>query len=443
LPPLVPEHDIRAESFPHVHVDHTLDSVLKRMSETKLKVLPVVSRTNLRDLQGVVSQGDVLDPYGLGEGESRIGEPTAQETSAPGAVLAGVLAATLGVCILAGFLTYHYRTQRRQRAEDSFQQANELVQKGRNEEAVELYRNALSISHSSEHRLALAMTLVEVGQLNEAAIYLNELLQADPTSGIANLGLARVTAAQGRIQEAVTNYRRAIYGAWPDKPEEKRTQARFDLVDLLSRSGAITQAVTELLALAEEASADPTVKKRAGRLLLGLDAPKEAAGVFQELLRRDPRDAEAYAGLGLAEFAREDYPSARIAFRNSLRRNPADEKIRKRLEITNEIVALDPTLRRLSSAERYRRSRGLLEGALDALDRCIAAGTQVPADSVRESSENARKLLSRRRRPRSYSDASESNILLAEELWDSRERLCGPAGENDEALSRALARASR
>jgi CIC family chloride channel protein len=51
--------------FPHVHADHTLDVVLHRMGSTGMKVLPVVSRSDIRHLEGIISLDDVLRVYGL------------------------------------------------------------------------------------------------------------------------------------------------------------------------------------------------------------------------------------------------------------------------------------------------------------------------------------------------------------------------------------------
>jgi len=59
-------HRPEAKDFPHVHPDHTLSLALERMGITKLHVLPVVSRSNVRQLLGVVVLQDVLEAYGVG-----------------------------------------------------------------------------------------------------------------------------------------------------------------------------------------------------------------------------------------------------------------------------------------------------------------------------------------------------------------------------------------
>jgi CBS domain-containing protein len=47
------------QDFVHVHPDHPLDVVLDRLSET-LGVLPVVSRTDVRRVEGVVTADSLL-----------------------------------------------------------------------------------------------------------------------------------------------------------------------------------------------------------------------------------------------------------------------------------------------------------------------------------------------------------------------------------------------
>jgi CIC family chloride channel protein len=53
-------------SFPHLHVDHPLSAALERMGATHLDVLPVVSRADIHQMEGVVTLQDVWDSYGFG-----------------------------------------------------------------------------------------------------------------------------------------------------------------------------------------------------------------------------------------------------------------------------------------------------------------------------------------------------------------------------------------
>lgn len=53
--------------FPHIHADQGLDLALERMGTNHLDLLPVVSRANVHNLEGVVLLRDVLDSYGVAQ----------------------------------------------------------------------------------------------------------------------------------------------------------------------------------------------------------------------------------------------------------------------------------------------------------------------------------------------------------------------------------------
>lgn len=405
------------------------------MAQSGLRVLPVVSRTNLRKLEGTISLQDILSAYGSEPGQS----PPA--TTRPAALLGGVIAVLVVILALAGFLSYFYRAERSAQAQRHFQQGNTLMEANRYPEAIEQYRSALSSSHSSEHRLALALALVKAEDWNEAEIYLRELVRSNPTSGPADLGLARVEVHQGNLQQAVNYYHRAIYGTWPAHSQENRVQARLELVETLRKFGEKKQAQAELLALMAVVPGDAAVRKRAAHLLLDLGLPKEALEAFREILQSDKQDAEAYSGLGEAELALGDYRSAQRAFRSAIRRNPSDQASEKGLQVAEQVLSLDPTLRGLSAAERYHRSQTLIEAVLGELDHCLASRDSPPPPSVGELLTAARKsLLSGR--PPSYSDAAENNIALAGRLWETHAKLCSPPGPSGEPLARVMVRLS-
>jgi CIC family chloride channel protein len=50
---------------PHLHSDHLLDLALERMGKAHVSVLPVVSRLDVRRLEGMVAREDVMKVYGF------------------------------------------------------------------------------------------------------------------------------------------------------------------------------------------------------------------------------------------------------------------------------------------------------------------------------------------------------------------------------------------
>jgi tetratricopeptide (TPR) repeat protein len=337
----------------------------------------------------------------------------------------------VGVVLVIVMINYFYRTQRSERAQQAFKDGNELMQKERYNEAIEQYREALSISHTKEHRLALAQALVMEGRWNEAEIYLRELVRANPSSGPANLGMARVAAGRDRIPDAVAYYHRAIYGTWPENAQQHRIEARIELVNALAKAGQKKQAQAELLALVTEMPNDPALRHKVGNMLLDFGMPKESADLFRAAIQHDNTDAAAYAGLGNALYAQADYANASNAYRNAARLAPDNAVWARRAELCEQILALDPTIRRIPASERYKRSRNLVELALAALDQC-------GADLAPDQATQARKELASRARPKSYGDATESNISLAEQLWGARSPQCKAASSVDEPLTKVM-----
>jgi tetratricopeptide (TPR) repeat protein len=431
----LPGELITAENFPHVHLDHPLAVALQRMAGSKMSVLPVVSRSDIRDLKGVVTLNSILQAYGIG-GERVTSPSTTVEVGVPRRIVPSVIAAALALLILIGFLNYYYRSARGARAESSYKNAMALAQQDRDAEAVEQFRNSLSVSPgNARYRLALGLELAKMGRGEEGVVYLREVLRSDPTNPQASLGLARIATAENHTLDAITYYHRAIDATWPSGQEQERIQARFELVSYLAKQGMKTQAIAELLATLEQAR-DNATKNRIGRLLLQYGAVRQAADLFREIAQSSQADAEAWSGLGTAELAQEDYAAARNAFRNALRADPSDSISRKRLGISERVITLDPEARGIRSSERYRRSKALLQGVLEMIEQCAGGG----ADS--QLAAEARKALAEHPRAAQIDDATEENLALAVQLWKERRQACPAYTPSDEAMERILARLS-
>jgi tetratricopeptide (TPR) repeat protein len=429
---LVPAPDperLSAHEFPHLHTDHSLDFAMRRIAETGLKVLPVVSRTNIRELKGSISMDDILAAYAVGKVAQET-EPTLAKGK-PALLLGGVLGVLILLAVVGGFLSYYYRTERAGRAQHSYELGNQYLQRELYDEAIEQYRDALSVSHSNQYRLALAAALVKAGHGDEAAIYLKDVLRSDPTNAAANLGMARVAVQEAKTDEAVGYYHHAIYGSWSANTATKRAQARIELIHVLGTAGRPQQAQAELLALLSAMPGDFAIKEQVAQLTVEYGLPQQAANLFRELADRDANDANAWAGLGEAEYALADYGAARDALAAALPLNPNNTSVRKRLEAATQILALDPMRRGLSERERFERSQAVLAGVLDTLDRCSLAKDQM---------ETARRLMVKGRRPVSYGDAIEKDTTVAEQLWMAGAKACGSMPPADAPLSRVMAR---
>ena len=349
---------------------------------------------------------------------------------------------------VAGFLTSSHERDRAGLAAVHFETGRTLAQEGQETEAIREYRAALSLARDDyEYQLALALALMNAGNLNEAEKHLQELLTAEPTDAIPNWALARIADRRDDIPTAENYYRRALYGFWPPESQLNlpinRLEAHFELVDMLARSDAKPRLLAELLLLSNELPEDPGDRKRVANLFLRADAPANAATMFEDLIAKDDKDWEAYSGLGNAEFTEENYTAARNAYRTANRLNPDDAVTQARLGFSEQILDLDPTLRGLSSIERHRRSQELVRAALAKVEPCHPADLLLPSpDPIQVAMDSAREMLGQTRRPPNIADAIESNLSLALQLWQARQSLCPPVGELD-APDRILSKLSR
>ena len=394
----VPNPLLTSENFPHLHMDHPLDIALRRMAQSKLSLLPVVSRTDIRDLKGIVSLKDVLQAYGLESGKSAE-QPAAEKENVPSRLVPGVLAAGLGVLLVIGFLNYYYRSARSEHAAELYKTGTALMQQDRAEEAVQQFREALSGSPGNlQYRLALGLALAKADHPAEASVYLNALLKRDPENSLANLGEARIVAAQGKSADAAKFYHRALDGSWPSGDARDRRMAAMELAAMLEKSGQY----------------------------------RDAADLYRGLIKADDHDADAYARLGTDELVLDNYQSAADAFQKAVERNPSDGASQKGLDLSRRVLALDPDARGLRVAARYDRSKELLQAEITRFERCQPGNTATGA---------GKEALEDRPRRGDLEDAADRNLTLARDLWKQDQKLCNTAPTPDEeAVSRVLAR---
>lgn len=343
--------------------------------------------------------------------------------------------------VATGFLARSYRAQRQHRAEHHFDQGQRLQAQGHEAAALAQYRAALSIAGANpRYELALTLVLVDLGRLQEAQSHLQELLTQDPTNGQLNLTMARIAAAEEQTDDAITYYHRAIYGLWPDDPLDRRIKVRFELVDYLSRNGMRQQLLPALAQLQSDLPDDPDMQMRVAGMFADAAAPRQAADLFRQVIKARPRDGAAYAGLGTAQFAMGDYVAAQGTLKRAVALKTDNGDVKAHLSWVDEYLRLDPTRERLSGAERYRRSRHLLELALSSVDECLrTTQAETPAALV-QLADHANELLKAHPRMAQRDEATDAALSTAEHLWDSRQALCPAPPGTGTPLAALLAR---
>lgn len=353
---------------------------------------------------------------------------------------------TFGLAVLAivGLFAVDMFLARAERAESIveavrlFGQGQILLQRGQPAKAIDSIEQAIAIDRGNrDYRRALAEAQLAAGRTADARATLTELLMSDPSDGLPSLIMARMLVKEDRVAEAVSYFHRAIYGHWQERAAEERLRTRFELIDLLARHNSKEDLLAELLPIQEQAPRDLATRTRIGRLFLLAGSPARAADVFRGILHDAPSNSDAYTSLGKADFAQGNYRMAQRHFQTALRLTPGNQAARQYLEVCSELLILDPTMRGLGAAERFRRSIRLIGLVLDETNHCIGPS---PSPDVQGLLEKAGKTLKAHVSVSRQAEVSEINLDLAEQLWQIRKKECKVTPPPDTPLRLVLAR---
>ncbi|PYO76459.1 MAG: hypothetical protein DMD63_14420 [Gemmatimonadetes bacterium] len=366
-------------------------------------------------------------------------DPVAQEAPPPPTATASEFILTLTLTAVAILvliigdtaLAKVDREATRATAAEEYRVGVNLIEHKRLPDAIEHLRTAATLDRDKPvYTVALAQAVLAQGRTNDAEQMLIPLLERDATDGGANLAMARVLTKQGRIEEAKSYYHRAIYGLWAGDAARSRAIARFELIDLLAETGARQELLAELLPIQDESPEDTVLRKRVANYFVLAGSPAKASDIYRDLLRKNPRDADAYVGLGRAALAMGNYPVARNDFLAAQRIAPEDSSIKSTIKLADSVIAIDPTQRGLGLDEQVRRSRQLVQMTIKSAHRCL----DVEAPSVGAALDSVARSLVAPAGVVSRSQSIDENISLAGALWRMREGRC-TSRPDDQALA--------
>ena len=348
------------------------------------------------------------------------------------ATFAVILAAVVGLVLFDTALARIDSRERKVSAAREFAAGEQLVAKGKNDQAIEHLRSASTLDgENTRYATALADAVLADGRPKDAELLLVPLLERNGTDGAANLTMARVLVKEGKVAEAKSYYHRAIYELWPRGAEDNRTTARFELIDLLASTDARQELLAELLPIQDDSTNSLAQRKRIAHLFVVAGSPSRAVTIFRDVLRHDAKDADAYIGLAEAALSLGDFATAKADLVAAQKLSPQDSgSIQARISVTDSVIALDPTQRGLSLAEQYRRSRYLVQLTLASVRKCL--GTQAPDVAAALNSAGASLVASAA--AASQSQSIDQTLLLAEQLWALRRGRCA-AERPDGALA--------
>ncbi len=317
--------------------------------------------------------------------------------------------------------------QRLQRGERAAAAGEAALAAGRAPQAVAQLREAVALEPDHPgYRLALAKALVAAGRNREALPYVNEVLRQTPVDGEASLVLARILRATGDTTDAEAAYYRAIFGRWAPDQLASRQQARLELVALYEATGATTSLRAALLELSAAFPGDQGLQRHAAQQLRASGFDEDAVRVLHGIIERFADPGDAVTMLAETELRRGNHAAAYEAALDAVARNPRNQAARALRDLAARVLSLDPSLPRLSAAERTRRTRRLLADVRDRLTACDPADDTTPDASIERSID---RWLRQRR-----GDVDVGYALLEAAARQLRTRCPAPAADDATAL---------
>ena len=153
-----------------------------------------------------------------------------------------------------------------------------------------------TILSTEENELAyyqLALALLDEGRTQEAMPLLKEALRIAPNDTESRHTLATIYLRQGRLEEAVAEYRETLrYG--------EKKESRCNLATALFKMGRVEEAATELREVLRRHPDDAITHNNLGGVLLRLGDTSGAVAQFREGVRLDPKYKEARDNLAKA-----------------------------------------------------------------------------------------------------------------------------------------------
>ena len=301
--------------------------------------------------------------------------------------------------------------------------------------AVVEFRSALLYSRDNyDYQLNLAEALIGSKRSGEASTYLVNLWDRQPEDGLVNLELARIAVQKKQTDQVLRYYHNAIYAAWPSDQEEKRRDARVELIEFLLNIGAKAQAQSELIALQENMGEDPAQREHLGDLFLRTQDYEHALEAYRSSLKSQINSDGALAGAGIAAFQLGRYSLAEHYLQEAVAVNPSDARSAEQLKMAELVLRMDPFRRQISVAQRHQIVVEAFETAGERLKACaVARGSAVPTASQSSLADSWAKMKPRisegelRRNP----DLVESAMELVFEVERQTSTSCGtPEGED-------------
>ncbi len=269
-----------------------------------------------------------------------------------------------------------YRAMEHRLSATWYEQGETDLRAGAVSRAVDDFRAALAFSREAPSiRLRLAQVLVRAGHFDAANADLLRLWEDQPASGIINLELARLAVRRDHVADAIRYFNNAIYGVWPNNPDERRRQTQLELIDYLLANRRDAEAQAQLIALSADAPPDPDLRLALGERFLRVGGDAAALQEFSLAAETGhaepgPRSIQALQAAGTTAFRLGQLQEAARDLDRASRAGDRSPDTARLLAAARAAIEMNPFARDLSSGERVRRVRKAFDVAMRSFASC-------------------------------------------------------------------------
>jgi tetratricopeptide (TPR) repeat protein len=234
-----------------------------------------------------------------------------------------------------------YTAARAIRPETAHELAHVLQERGDSDEALGVFRDLKRLQPGNATNLLCLLdalkgkgSIEEIAETKNAALVASrEEIRRSPDRGIPRANLAGALANQGKLDEAIAEYRAAI------RLEPELFGVRGNLAAVLEQRGKLDEAVAEYRTMIRLAPDDPASHVNLGALLCDkLEDYPAAAGEFRKAIRLRPDHGDTYASLGKALLFQGKADEALAALRDAVRLQPSHDNAHNNLGNALEIL---------------------------------------------------------------------------------------------------------
>ncbi|MGE0201504.1 MAG: tetratricopeptide repeat protein [Candidatus Melainabacteria bacterium] len=210
-----------------------------------------------------------------------------------------------------------------------------LQEQGKLEEALQSYERAIQLnSKNYKAHYFKGDVLTQLGRYHDALSALNIAQYQESNSAMVYTKKGEALEKQGNESGAIANYREAIRR----KPEY--FPAYQNLARIFDSRGDGELAVAELRSALNANPGLAPLKMDLARLSLSVDKPEQAIDYYQQVLQKDPYNAEALKGLSQAYIATAEKSAGQGILGGSDKYVDAEEAINRALEAYPNDISL-------------------------------------------------------------------------------------------------------